>query len=395
MAYVDSETALVKRGVKMAAATMLELTGGRKLVSHLRRRSMGGRRVEILGWHRVVEDADDMGRRYIPPMFVSARTFDHQVAWLARNFHVTGMGEALEVLAGRRHVDRDVCVITFDDGYADFLEHALPVLRKHGVPATLYVPTGYVGTGQVFPHDRLYRALRAARAAHLAAAELEVPPLVHGALEEALALDPMSGVDRLLQTRPRSTYLALAEALEARLGLHPEELLAECRVLDWDELREVQANGVSIGGHSVDHACLPTEAPAEIERQVTACRAELEAHLGVPVLDFAYPNGWWSRGSVRALLRAGFRSAVTIESLPNHLGESPFTLKRSCIWEGTSRGPFGYSEAITACALDGAINYLGLSTWVPGERPDAVGGRPAGGSGTQAAPTSAAAERSV
>jgi hypothetical protein len=228
----------------------------------------------------------------------------------------------------------------------------------------------------VLPHDRLHRVLHAARAANVNAAELGGPELVHAALVEALAIEPGIAVDVLLQTRPRAIYLEVAKLLEEHLSLDPREILPECRLLSWDELRAVQAGGVSIGGHSVDHTCLPGEAPAETDRQVTQCRRELEAQLGVPVLDFAYPNGWWSRGSVRALLRAGYRSAVTIEARPNHLGEGPFTLKRSCIWEGTSRGFGGYSHAVTACALDGAINTLGLSSWVPGERPDGLGVRP-------------------
>ena len=72
-------------------------------------------------------------------------------------------------------------------------------------------------------------------------------------------------------------------------------------------------------------------------------------------------------------MRNGYRSAVTTEDRPNRLGEDPFTLKRKCVWEFTSRGLGRFSPAVNACNFDDTLGQLGLSRWVHGERPDAVG----------------------
>src|SRR5690606_17799213 len=116
---------------------------------------------------------------------------------------------------------------------------------------------------------------------------------------------------------------------------------------------------------------------------------------GLEVVDFAYPNGWYSRGSIRALIRNGYRSAVTTEDRPNRLGEDPYTLKRKCVWEFTSRGVGGFSPAVTACNFDATLGQLGLSRWVHGERPDAVGSIAIRGEGSGGAAEVAASSGSA
>jgi len=365
--------ALLRRTLKTAAATALESTGARRLLSSMRRRSVGGVRVQFVAWHRVVPDFEGMRRKVIPGLLTSTATFEKQLAWLGKNFRFATIPEALDVLSGRTRSSRDLCVVTFDDGYADFLEHAVPILRRHGAPAIVYVPTGFVEAGVPLLHDRLYRVLRMAAQRNLAVREIGGGPLVTQALEDALRGDVIWALERLLETRPRELCLQVAQALEACLGVDPRDALVDSPLLSWEELRAVRAAGFEVGGHTVDHACLPNETTQEVDRQLLHSRERFREELGVDVVDFAYPNGWYSRGAIRALIRNGYRSAVTTEDRPNRLGEDPYTLKRKCVWEFTSRGVAGFSEAVNACNLDDTLGQLGLSTWVHGERPDAVG----------------------
>lgn len=364
----------LRRAAKSVAANALESSGARRLLTSLRRRSVGGTRVQFLAWHRVVPDFEGMRHRVIPGLLTSTTTFDKQLSWLSRHFDFATIPEALDILTGRKTAARDVCVLTFDDGYADFLEYAVPILRRHGAPATIYVPSGFVETGIPLLHDRLYRVLRIAAHRNLAVKQVGGGPLVTAALEATLGGDVIQSLERLLETRPREICLKVAEALETCLGEDPKAVLADSRLLDWEELRAVKTAGFSVGAHTIDHACLPNEAPQEVERQLRLSKEKLEAELGDEVPDFAYPNGWYSRGAIRALLRTGYRSAVTTEDRPNRLGEDPFTLKRKCVWEFTSRGMSGFSPAVNACNFDDTLGVLGLSSWVHGERPDAVGG---------------------
>ncbi|WP_373049165.1 polysaccharide deacetylase family protein [Vulgatibacter sp.] len=389
--------AVIRRTIKAAAATALEGTGARRLLSAVRRRNVGGVRVQFIAWHRIVPDFEGMRGKVIPGLLTSTRTFDRQLAWLGQNYRFATIPEALEVLSGNRRSDRDLCVLTFDDGYADFLEHAVPILRKHRAPGIIYVPTGFVETGIPLLHDRLYRVLRLAAQRNLAVREIGGGPLVTAALEDALRGDVIWALERLLETRPRELCLQVAQALESCLEVDPAETLVDSSLLTWEELRAVRAAGFEVGAHTVDHACLPNESAAEVERQLRLSRETFREKLGEDVLDFAYPNGWYSRGAIRALIRGGYRSAVTTEDRPNRLGEDPYTLKRKCVWEFTSRGLGGFSAAVNACNFDDTLGQLGISSWVHGERPDAVGtvgasrGEEAGGAPSERAASSGSA----
>ena len=116
--------------------------------------------------------------------------------------------------------------------------------------------------------------------------------------------------------------------LEQVLGEHPAVALTDSPLLGWDDLRAVRSAGVEIGGHTVDHACLHTEPPEEATCQVRSSKERLELELNAPVVDFAYPNGWYSARAVCTLRDAGYRSAVTTEDRLNRHGENPLLLKR-------------------------------------------------------------------
>src|SRR5690606_852371 len=136
-----------RRAAKQAAGTVLDRSGARHLIASWERRRAGGRRVQIFAWHRVVPDFSRMVCRVIPGLLTSTETFDRQIAWLRANYRIATLDEALEILDGRRTCERDVCVLTFDDGYRDFAEHAVPILRRHGAPALVYVTSGVPESG--------------------------------------------------------------------------------------------------------------------------------------------------------------------------------------------------------------------------------------------------------
>jgi len=105
-----------------------------------------------------------------------------------------------------------------------------------------------------------------------------------------------------------------------------------------------------------------------IEKERAESKATIEKELGAPAVHFAYPNGFYDRRVVTALVRLGYRSAVTTEDLPNQVGGDPFRLRRKTLWENFSRGPFGYSATLTSCHLDDVFTLLALTRPVRGER---------------------------
>src|SRR5438874_3401415 len=154
---------LARRVGKGAAALALHYSGARELLSAVQRRAVGGRRVLILSYHRVVADFAEEAKRSLYSLNIEQKTFRRHLEVLQESHDVVSLEDALSVLDGTRQAARDVATITFDDGYRDVYTHAFPVMHDLRVPGVVYVPSGFVGTDRRLGHDRLFTALRRMR----------------------------------------------------------------------------------------------------------------------------------------------------------------------------------------------------------------------------------------
>lgn len=361
-----------KRAAKSAAAGVLHGTGLRRALRGVRRIQAGGTRIVMVGYHRVVEDFTGEVQRSIPGTLISRETFRQQLEEAHRaGYELASLPDALDVLGGRRQARRDLFVVTFDDGYRDVYDNAFPVLKSLGVPATLYVASGYVGTDRHFAHDRLFHLVRTVLERKFRPLYDGLPPETSLLLEPVLqGARPAAALDVLISRVPAATLEAIISGLARQLGESPEVAHAGCAVMGWDEVRRMAAAGITLGAHTVNHTVLTLETPERAGEELAQSRAEIERQVGGPVLDFAYCNGWYSDALVALLVRHGYRSAITTEDRVNRVGGDPFALKRKVLWEDFSRGPSGsYSAALTGCTVDDTFGTLGLVRAVEGRRP--------------------------
>jgi peptidoglycan/xylan/chitin deacetylase (PgdA/CDA1 family) len=360
-----------RRVAKTLAANVLHYSGLRRALAAIRRSQSGGRRILILGYHRVVADFTGELQRSIPGLLISIETFRrHLLEARAAGYAFCSLDHALEVMAGRRTSARDLCVITFDDGYRDVYRYAFPVLREMGAPATIYLPAGYVGTERRFDHDRLFHMAQVLTAKKQRPLYEGLPAFAPELLEPILtaALSPSAALDAFIAEHSSSDLQDLIGALERQLGGGPELVPEQGDVMSWDEAREMAAAGVDFGAHTVNHAVLTLVDPAVAVREIIESKQIIERELGRPVTSFSYPNGWYSDGIVAALVRAGFRAAVTTEDLVNRIGGDPFALKRKVLWENFSIGMTGeYSAYLTGCHFDDVFGVLGVTRPVLGK----------------------------
>src|SRR5437868_2458318 len=236
---------VARRVGKGAAALALHYSGARELLSAVQRRAVGGRRVLILSYHRVVADFALEEKRSLYTLNIEQRTFRSHLEVLQESHDVVSLEDALSVLDGTRQAARDVAVITFDDGYRDVYSHAFPVMRDLRVPGIVYVPSGFIGTGRRLGHDRLFAALRRMR-------ERGIGPMAVGAgnpgerwLIDALEGDasPEVALERLIARHPTPGLLRLAEALEDRLGLAAYKPPEGELPVTWETVKEMEAHG--------------------------------------------------------------------------------------------------------------------------------------------------------
>ncbi len=364
---------MVRRAMKSAAAGVLHHSGLRKALAAYRRYQSGGRRILIVSYHRVVADFTGELQRSIPGLLISQETFRrHLEGMAAAGYEFSSLGDALDVMAGRRVAQKDLCVVSFDDGYRDVYRYGYPVLKEMGVPAITYLPAALIGTGQRFNHDRLFHLVRMAQTRGYKPVFDVMPAPATELLDHVLSgrKRVSAALDDFIGQYSTSTLVETIQALEEKLGPGPELLPEQGDLMNWDEVRQMVKDGFDFGAHTLGHVVLTHEPVDVVEREVRESKAIIEREAGITVRDFAYCNGWYSDEVIRVLKQNGFRSAVTTEDMPNLMGGDPFTLKRKVLWENFSVGMTGsYSETLTVCQLDDCFSTLGMRAPVLGRRP--------------------------
>jgi peptidoglycan/xylan/chitin deacetylase (PgdA/CDA1 family) len=286
----------------------------------------GGRGLLILIYHRVLDAPDPLRRRT-----VHAQNFAAQMDLVANCFNVLPLSEALERLESRSLPPRAVSV-TFDDGYADNLSVAAPIMRERGIRATVFIATGYLDGGLMF-NDAITESMRRAPV------RFDLSDLGLGVLELADDLARRSAITRLvgeLKYRPADERRALAAEIFHRAGHAPPRHL----MLTSAQVRELRDLGMEVGAHTATHPILTRLTPEVARDDIAQGKFVLEGILGDPVRLFAYPNGRPGEdydvrhaGMVREL---GFSAALSTAWGTAHRGSDRFQLPRVAPWDDSA-----------------------------------------------------------
>jgi len=259
-------------------------------------------RVPILTFHRVNDDNDP----FMPSL--PTAVFAARMAYIARHYQVLPVAElALRLQQGR--APRHALALTFDDGYRDNLSHVAPILKRLGLPATIFLVTGHIGTPKELWFDRVAMAFKIATARRVAVGQGRMFPL--GTVRERLlALDAALAQLKLIPDEDRLLAVErLVTALRPSGSERPKRLM-----LSWDEVAALRGLGFSVGAHTITHPILSRLTPARAWEEIQGSKVAIEKALGEPVNAFAYPNGKAGdyNDTVKELVRAaGFSCAVT------------------------------------------------------------------------------------
>jgi peptidoglycan/xylan/chitin deacetylase (PgdA/CDA1 family) len=274
------------------------------MVRLLERVDRGSRRLlTILTYHRIDEPH---AQPHLDPALISAapREFERQVRWLAANARPLSLAELLDLRRARARPPPRAVLVTFDDAYRDFAEHAWPPLRAHGVPATLFVPTAYPGSaGAGFWWDRLHGALsRTRRRDAIATSAGYLPLATHE--DRARAHRVLS---KWVARTPHDDAMAEVQRVVAAVG----GAVSDSPILGWDDLRRLAGEGVTLAPHSRTHPRLDRLALERAREEIAGSRDDLARQIGRCPPAFAFPGGGHD-GRLRALLaEEGFELAFT------------------------------------------------------------------------------------
>jgi peptidoglycan/xylan/chitin deacetylase (PgdA/CDA1 family) len=289
----------------------------------LQARILGG--AVILGYHRVALTDQDTYDNCVSP-----ENFTEQMAAVRKYTQPISLSALVQHLRDGTLPKKTVAV-TFDDGYADNLSNAKPVLEKYEIPATVFVCTGYIGSE--FWWDELER-LAAGSTSSLHTLRLQSgkstfqwdPPASQqgqGARQNFL-----NALFHFLLPLEHETRCIAMQTIRSWAGLPPEGTAA-ARAMTPAELLQLSQDGlVELGAHTRTHPMLPCLPLEKQKEEIFASKADLETLLGRPVTGFAYPNGQVSADARRMAQEAGFAYACTSPHNVVRPGNDPYQLTR-------------------------------------------------------------------
>jgi peptidoglycan/xylan/chitin deacetylase (PgdA/CDA1 family) len=212
---------------------------------------------------------------------VYPKEFDRQAAYLKEHFEVVTVSEYLKRVASNNLAGREIC-ITFDDGFKDNYLYAFPILRKHGLRATFFLTTKYIGADTLFPWMPLDRGAKA---------------------------DMLNNRERWLP-------------------------------LSWEEVKEMIEHGMEFGTHTHTHrASLSKMNAEEVKREIRQSTEAFIEHTGIHPEFFSYPHGTfkdYDESHIRILRLFDYKAALTTHIGRNGRSQNPYELKRIIVYEEDS-----------------------------------------------------------
>lgn len=252
----------------------------------------------VLCYHGVCgpsPDVPDLAGLHVP-----APLFEAQMRWLLRSYEPVSLTQWRAHFLEGAPLSPAAVLVTFDDGYRNVARHALPLLRKWGIPCVLFVVPALVDAD-----------------AWLWTSELEWRRAGDPALPE---------LKRRLKSLPAPERRRCLKAELDRGAPRPE---CDYSLLNWDELAaEVDAGGVEIGSHGLHHEPLTTCSAAELQTELVESKRRIREQLLRDPETIAYPNGSCSPAVVTVARESGYRLGFTTVPRHSHGGDDPLVLPR-------------------------------------------------------------------
>lgn len=312
------------RHLRSRLAPTLKRVGMRVGVYDLIRRLKPHAGVAILRYHAICDPATcDYAS---PAICMAPEDFESQVAYIARRYRVLPLPEVADAFRAKRPLPPNVVVFTFDDGYADNL-NAAQILARHRATGTFYLTAGCLGGEAPFWVSEVRMLVKALPGGPVRfgarGTVVDVPMAGTGDREEAIR-----AITRMMKSNAIPTRERLREELREAAGRPslPDPMLT------WDQVRELQGLGMTVGAHTMTHANLPSAGMSDAVWELRESKARLEAEVRSAVTMLSYPNGgaerYFTLDLMAAAERLGYACATTSQNGLASRGSHLFALER-------------------------------------------------------------------
>ena len=285
-----------------------------------------GGKLWILIFHRVLEQPDPLR-----PGEADRVSFDWQMGILAKYFNVLSLHDAFEALSDGVLPARAVA-ITFDDGYADNLTLATPILEKYNFPATVFISTGFLDGGRMW-NDTIIESVR-----NWSTSKIDLSHIEQGIVDCQTAEAKRNVISLILtkiKHRNPEERQAIVDMFAAQVDGLPQDLM-----LTTDGVKELHSRGIEIGAHTINHPILASLKNDEAQWEIAQGKQKLEKIIDNKIHFFAYPNGQfqsdYTDSHIEMLHDLGFKAAVSTHWGVATSDTDVMQLPRFTPWDGST-----------------------------------------------------------
>lgn len=300
---------LFRRSIRSIISFLFVYTGIVYIIKLFRPR-FPGREALILGYHNVAPLPDN-GFPFGPLNGITLpQNFDKQIRYLTKKCNLISMDTLMDCWQNNKPLPKRAVIITFDDGYKDNYLYAYPILRKYDVPATIFLTSGCINSGNLLWWDKVTHLI-----AETLLSEITIDGIGHFNLRTpSQKWRAISTIRKKIKVLPELDKLAFIKQLQKNTKVQVKVELAGKIYLSWEEIAEMLKNGVSFGSHTKTHPVL-TKIPVEAaDKEISESKKKLEKELAQPITFFSYPNGRegdFDQKTKEILKRNNFKAAVT------------------------------------------------------------------------------------
>jgi peptidoglycan/xylan/chitin deacetylase (PgdA/CDA1 family) len=291
-----------KSVLRNTLARVLSMTG---LIAPTR---IANGKLTIVTFHRVLPE--QLRNEYpFPGLAVTPEELDWFLDYFKQHFDCGTLALQHERFLGGEKSGRPLLAITFDDAQHDNYLYAYPILEKHGLKASFFVPVEAVETGKLLWHDRLGFSIQLLKERGSRGVETLMTVLAQAGIHCTDERFPVSWITQQAKNMNLADRLQLVEKIASAADLKSGPEYA--RMMSLHEIAELANSGHEIGSHSMTH-CMMTECDDySLSYEVGESKKRLQHILGKPVESFCYPNGNCDLRTAQAVAGAGYRRGIS------------------------------------------------------------------------------------
>lgn len=287
----------------------------------------------VLNYHRIEDPFKKDIDSFLPNISASPKEFRNQMEYLKKWFNVVSIKDVSNWLTGKGSLPTHAALITFDDGYLDNYSNAYPILQEYGFPAIVYLSVGHIETDNPFYWDLVAYCFKYTNVDSFKFPDQTIHTWKNA--EESLRLSKK--FIEMMKLLPDSEKQIWISYLQKQLNVSIPNNTFRKLMMSWDQIREMNRNGIDFGGHTINHPILTRVSPSAAYNEIKGSKDKIEEELNCEIDSFAYPNGMKSdfNTEIQTIVAgSGYKTAFTLLNGPTALSEvknNPYTIRRCFI----------------------------------------------------------------